>query len=58
MDSRENKTNCFPRDLTLSDIQYIMIAKPIRALELHYPMIQFFIKLDIFFSVQNILYVF
>ena len=35
-----------------------MMAKPIRALELHYPMIQFFIKLDIFFSVQNILYVF
>ena len=25
-----------------------MMAKPIRALELHYPMIQFLIKLDIF----------
>ena len=34
-----------------------MMAKPIRALELHYPMIQFLIKFDIFFSVQIILYV-
>ena len=27
-----------------------MMAKPIKALELHYPMIQFLIKMDVYFS--------
>ena len=42
----ENKTNCFLRDLTLN-VLYTMMAKPIKTLELHYPMIQFLIILSV-----------